>query len=191
MNYDILELSNNIKKKLKTKRFQHSVGVRYTAQALAMVYGVSIESAGVAGILHDCAKWMNEDELYQFCKSNKITISKDENISRFLLHSKVGAYIAQNEYNIMDNEILSAIRFHTTGKPDMTMLEKIIFSADYIEPGRKPVKELDIIRKECFSDIDIACGHILKNTIEYLNKESRPIDKGSLEAFEYYKRYTK
>lgn len=189
MKYDITHLTQEMKKKLKPKRYVHSVGVMYTAQALAMRYNVDIKVAGTAGILHDCAKEMNEEELFEFCNTIGISISEDENLSRFLLHSKAGAYLAKHRYEIYDDSIISAIRYHTTGHPEMTMLEKIIFSADYIEPNRKPINELDVIRKECFTDIDKASGHILKNTIEYLQEEKRHVDANSLEAYEYYKRY--
>lgn len=188
MKYDINDISEKLSCKLRKKRYIHSLGVMYTAQALAMRYEISVEDAGVAGILHDSAKEMKEDELIHYCNKHDIFISPDEYKAPFLLHGKAGAHIAAVRYGIEEEYILDAIRFHTTGRPQMTMLEKIIFTADYIEPGRKHFDSLQSIRKEAFVDIDRACALILKKTIDYLEEDSRKhIDNNSIEAYDYYK----
>lgn len=189
MKYDIAMLQADMKKRLKTKRYNHSVGVMYTAANLAMRYDVPLENAGVAGILHDCAKEMDNEELFSYCKKKKIILSDDEKNNPALVHSKVGAHIAIERYNIDDDEIINSIRFHTTGRPEMTRLEQIIFIADYIEPNRKIIPGLDIIRKNVYIDIDEACRMVLENTIDYLKSDNKTIDKVSLEAYEYYKSY--
>lgn len=89
-----------------------------------------------------------------------------------LLHAKLGAYYAREKYGVDDEDIRSAIEFHTTGRPAMSLLEKIVFVADYIEPNRKPLPEIDEIRNEAFSDIDASVAHILKNTLTYLDSGS-------------------
>jgi predicted HD superfamily hydrolase involved in NAD metabolism len=104
-----------------------------------------------------------------------------------LIHAKLGAKLAKEKYGVLEKEILSAIENHTTGKPDMTMLEKIVFSADYIEPGRKRIPGLDEIRNIIFIDIDEAVYLILKNTLEYLKTENKCIDQTSQWAFAFYK----
>lgn len=187
MKYDILSLQQDMKKKLKNKRYIHSVGVMYTAQNLAMRYGISLLYAGIAGILHDCAKEMDEEEQFQYCKKHDIEITDDEIMAPALLHSKVGAYIAREHYHIDDDSIISAIRFHTTGKQHMTRLEQIIYIADYIEPNRKQIPGLDIIRETVYIDIDKACTMVLDNTIKYLDEQGKHIDRYSLAAYEYYK----
>lgn len=188
MNIDIIELQTEMQKRLKTKRYNHSVGVMYTAANLAMRYDVPIIKAQVAGILHDCAKEMSNEELVRFCNKKKIELSADELLNPALIHSKAGAYIAKVKYCIEDDEIINAIRFHTTGKAGMTRLEQIIYIADYIEPNRKIIPGLDTIRKNVYIDIDHTCKMILENTIGYLKSEDKHIDKVSLEAYEYYKK---
>ncbi len=195
MKYNINDISESVSKKLKKRRYIHSIGVMYTAQALAMKHEVSLEDAGVAGILHDVAKEMDEDELLHYCNKHNIPISPAEKAAPYLLHGKAGAYIAKKKYGIGEEHILDAIRFHTTGRAQMTMLEKIIFVADYIEPGRKQYDNgsdssdtLYAIRKEAFTDLDRACALIMRRTIEYLKSDSdKHIDSTSIEAYEYYK----
>ena len=107
-----------------------------------------------------------------------------------LLHAKVGAYLAEYEYGVTDEDILNAIRFHTTGKPGMTMLEKIVFIADYIEPNRRMLKGLPRCRALAFENLDMAMYEILKSTLEYLcgQEETEGIDETTRSAYEYYKR---
>lgn len=201
MKYDINDFSERVSKKLKKKRYIHSLGVMYTAQALAMKYEISLEDAGAAGILHDIAKEMDGEELIAYCNRHNIPVSATEKKAPYLLHGKAGAHIAKKKYGIEEEYILDAIRFHTTGKPRMTMLEKIIFVADYIEPGRKQYSgntlsgcgsgysdTLNTIRKEAFTDLDRACALIMRNTIDYLKSDkNKHIDSTSIEAYEYYK----
>lgn len=190
MKYDIYDIQNELSEKLKKKRYIHSLGVMYTAQALAMRYDVSLEKAAFAGILHDCAKEMKDDELLRYCKKHNINVSSEEEHSPFLLHGKAGAYIAQTKYKVNDNDILDAIRFHTTGKPAMTTLGKIIYIADFIEPNRKPLEILPMIRKEAFCSLDKTCALILYYTIDYLGKNpDKHIDSNSKYAYDYYKDY--
>lgn len=191
---DIIELQEKLKSKLTEKRFNHTLGVRYTAAALAMRYGVDIEAASYAGLLHDCAKCMTDEELVKKCKKNHIDCTEVELRNGFLLHAKLGAYYAEEKYGIQDEEIISAIRYHTTGKPGMSILETIVFTADYIEPGRKPLAHLDDIRKMAFVDLDEAVYQILYHTLEYLQEgkktdsRGREIDSSTIEAYKYYKK---
>ncbi|MBE5936685.1 MAG: HD domain-containing protein [Lachnospiraceae bacterium] len=188
MCYNIVKYQKILEKSLKPKRYIHSIGVMYTAQNLAMRYNISLEKAGIAGILHDCAKEMDEDELFKFCKKKDIEITNDEIMSPSLLHSKVGAYIAKEKYEITDDDIINAIRYHTTGHADMSMLEKIIYIADYIEPNRKIIPGLDEVRKIVYIDIDKACRIVLENTINYLKESRKHIDNNSIDAYNYYTR---
>lgn len=186
----IYDIQDDLSKKLKKKRYIHSVGVMYTAEALAMRYEVPLTQAALAGMLHDCAKEMKDDELLHYCKKHKISISSEEEKSPFLLHGKAGAHIAQTKYDIDDNDILDAIRFHTTGKPAMTTLGKIIYISDFIEPNRRMLQILPRIRKEAFCDLNKACAMILYYTIDYLsNNPEKHIDSNSKYAFDYYKDY--
>lgn len=147
------------------------------------------QKAGYAGLLHDCAKYMSDGEMQKECGKNRITVSDAEKRQPSLLHAKLGACYARRKYGVDDRDIVEAIRWHTTGKPEMNTLEKIIFIADYIEPNRKMLPGMEQIRKASFEDLDLAMYLILKNTIAYLKEtqDEDKIDTNSMQAYEYYK----
>ena len=169
------------------QRYDHTKGVMYTAAALAMAYGCDLEKARVAGLLHDCAKCIPDEKKIKLCKKNKIEISEIESQAPFLLHAKLGAFLAKEKYQVEEEEILSSIRWHTTGKADMTMLEKIIYIADYIEPNREKAPNLAQIRQTAFQDIDECMYEILRDTLEYLGKNPKTLDPETKDAFEFYR----
>ena len=104
-----------------------------------------------------------------------------------LLHAKLGAFYAHEKYGVEDDDILSAIEFHTTGRPAMSLLEKIVFVADYIEPNRRALPEIEQIRREAFTDIDVSVVHILRNTLSYLSNENcGSTDEMSVMTYNYY-----
>ena len=177
-----------LKDRISNKRYLHSIGVGNTAACLAMRYGYSVGDAYLAGLLHDCAKGLSDDELIEVTKKAGILITPLEMDNPELLHSKAGSVIAKRDYGIEDKEILNAIYCHTTGKPGMTMLEKIIFVADYIEPCRAGLPGLDVIRKTAFSDIDDSIMLICRNTLDYLKRSGKAIDATTVETYEYYRR---
>lgn len=184
------EIIDILKKSLKRGRFEHSLGVAYTAANLAMCYGFDVNKAYRAGLLHDCTKYMDADEALSYCKKKGIIISDVEKDNpTALLHSKTGAVMARDKYKEDDEEILSAIRYHTTGKPAMTNLEKIIFIADYIEPGRKELPQMADIRKMAYTDLDKCLVMMYESIISYINKgpKSGAIDTTTIDAYEYYK----
>lgn len=187
---EFLHIERKLQDVLKKKRYTHTLGVRYTAAALAMCHGCSIEKAQMAGLLHDCAKGYSEEELLALATKYNLEISKAERKTPHLLHAKVGAYLAEHEYGVSEEEILNAIRFHTTGKPDMTVLEKIIFIADYIEPNRRMLDGLPQCRTLAFENLDMAMYQILKNTLEYLRRQDgmENIDETTQSAYEYYRK---
>ena len=122
------------------------------------------------------------------CKKEGIRISDIEKGNTALLHSKAGSVLARTKYGVSDPEILDAIRFHTTGRPGMTLLEKIIFISDYIEPGRNSAPRLDEIRKMAFADIDEALRMILSDTLRYLNGSGKEVDPMTQKTYDYYLR---
>lgn len=184
---DRTKMRELLEEKLTKKRYEHSIGVSYTAAAMAMVHGLNVEHAAIAGLLHDCAKCYSAEEKLKRCKKHKLSINKYEKKNPELLHAKLSAYYAKSRYQVEDADILSAITWHTTGKADMSALDKVIYIADYIEPNRKVLPEMDIIRKEAFEDLDKCLIHILKNTIEYLMQHDPDnIDSITLETYEYY-----
>ncbi|MGB8453860.1 MAG: bis(5'-nucleosyl)-tetraphosphatase (symmetrical) YqeK [Anaerocolumna sp.] len=193
MDYDIYTLQKKLSKIMTKKRLYHSLGVQGISLALAIQYGYDIDKANLAGLLHDCAKDMKNEELINECRKYNLPVTDVENRNGFLLHGKLGAYYTEHIYGVKDPEILSAINWHTTGKPDMTLLEKIIFVADYIEPSRssKRIPELNAIRRLAFTDLEKAVLEILNNTLLYLEKEGQEIDKLTVDAYDYYKRILK
>lgn len=186
------KIKKYLKKHLTKERYQHTLGVAYTAVAMAMRYNPDtsnaelIKRAEIAGLLHDCAKCMDNDKKIKICEKNNIPCSDFEISHPYLLHGKVGAYIAKNKFNILDEDILQAITWHTTGRPEMSLLEKIIFIADYIEPSRNPIPELDVIRQLAFVDIDKAMEKILSNTLKFLEKKGNPMDKMTQITYDSY-----
>ena len=185
-NYDIKEIKTKLQKDLEQKRYEHTIGVADTAFSLALRYGANPEKAYVAGLLHDCAKCFDHEKKMALCKKYDVELTKTEKENPFLIHAKLGAALAREKYGIQDPEILEAIKYHTTGKANMGLLEKIIFSADYIEPNRKMILGLEEIRKTIFNDLDKAIYIILLNTIKHLENKDQVIDPTSAEALAYY-----
>lgn len=185
--FDLSELKDKVKGHQSDKRFEHTVGVMYTAAALAMRYGADMEKALVAGLLHDCAKSFPSQAQLAYCEECGIPISEVERANPGLLHAKLGAYLAETEYDVDDQSVLDAIRFHTTGRPNMTLLEKIIYVADYMEPNRNQAPHLNQIRQLSFENLDIALREILKATLEYLKHNKTAIDPMTEETYQYYK----
>ena len=138
---DLEKIRCELKKQLKKERYIHTIGVMYTAASIAMRYGEDIEKAMTAGLLHDCGKFAPAGEQIRLCKKYELPLKESELEMPALIHAKLGAYLAKEAYKVCDGEILNAILYHTTGRPDMTMLEKIVFLADYIEPGRKMIPD--------------------------------------------------
>ena len=179
-------LRKQMEKVQDEKRYEHTLGVAFTAASLAMRYGADVKQAQVAGLLHDCAKCMTNEERLSICKKNKLEVTPVEKANPFLLHAKVGAFLAKEKYGIQDEEILSAVRCHTTGRPNMTLLEKIVFTADYIEPSRKTAPKLDEVRTMAFQNLDIALCKILSDTLNYLDTVDQEIDPMTKETYHYY-----
>lgn len=168
------------------KRFQHTLGVEFTATALAMKHDEVLLDAQIAGLLHDCAKCLSDEKLIKICVKNHLDISEVERRNPYLLHGKAGAVMAKSEFGIEDQNILNAIQYHTTGRPGMSKLEKIIFIADYIEPGRKEAPGLPEIRKLAFEDLDKTMIRILEDTLTYLKSGKGEIDPQTNETYQYY-----
>lgn len=186
--YDFIKMQKKLVKYLDEDRFAHTLGVMYTCASLAMVHGYDLEDAQVAGLLHDCAKCIPNKKKLKLCSQNNISVTAFEEEHPFLLHAKLGAYIARKKYDITDEEILSSITYHTTGRREMSLLEKIVYIADYIEPMRNKAPNLDKIRKLAFQDLDECLYEILKDTLEYLDENPQNVDNTTKEAFSYYKK---
>lgn len=184
---DRIKIRELLSEKMNPKRMEHILGVEYTATCLAMRYGVDLEQAALAGLLHDCAKHLSRDKKFEECERFGITINKFEKRNPELLHAKLGACYAKEKYGVEDEAVLSAIACHTTGKPHMSNLDKIIYIADYIEPNRNKAPKLPMLRKLAFENLDQCLLTILENTVEFLQGTSLAIDELTLETYEYYR----
>ena len=186
MTEELLELDEKLKQSLDKYRYDHTIGVMHTAACLAMKYDGNIRQAMIAGMLHDCAKCIPSAEKLKLCIQYHLEVSEAEKANPGLLHAKLGAYLAKNVYGIEDGEVLHAISVHTTGCPEMTLLDKILYIADYIEPGRKDTVNLPAVRKLAFCDLDACLYQILQDSLEYLRQKDRVIDSMTEQTFLYY-----
>ncbi len=178
------EILEKLKKPLNRKRFVHSVNVMNTSIELAKKYKEDVEKASLAGILHDCAKDIRGEQLLNMCKEFGIERDFVTRIQPELLHGPLGRKIAHRDYGIEDEDILSAIEFHTTGSENMSMLEKIIYIADLIEPKRnfRGVKKL---RRLTFRDMDAAIILSLDMIIKNVLKKGKLIHPNTINARNY------
>ncbi|PSL41234.1 putative HD superfamily hydrolase involved in NAD metabolism [Planomicrobium soli] len=173
-----------VKKRLPEKRFNHVVGVVDTATELAQRFDVPEPKAQVAAILHDVAKFSDRD----WMKSIIIEQNMDPLLLDYhaeLWHAPVGAYIAEKEFGVEDEDILNAIRYHTTGRAEMSDLEKVIYIADLVEPGRKfsGVEELRQLKEQ---GLDVMMEASIKHTIDFLTSKNQPVYPDSLKCYEHF-----
>lgn len=185
------EIQEKLKITLDELRYEHTLGVMYTAGCMAMSHGYEVKKAMLAGLLHDCAKCMTHEERLSLCKEHQAPVTESELKNKALLHAKAGAILAKIEYDITDEDILHAICVHTTGEPDMNTLDKIIYIADYIEPGRDKVPNLEIVRKLAYIDLDASMAQILCDTLSYLNTRGGDIDPTTELTYQFYEKYLK
>jgi len=171
---------------LKPKRMPHVLGTEREAVRLAERYGADITDARIAALLHDCTKKLDLDEQLALCEEYGIELDELERRALKLLHSKTGAAIARNVFGVKE-EICDAILWHTTGKPNMTLLEKIIYLADYIEPTRD-FDGVEELRKAVYEDLDKGLLMGLEETVRDMEERGNPIHRNTLEARDYYMR---
>ena len=169
-----------IRMNLKESRLQHTYRVAETAVAMARREGVDVRKAEIAALLHDCARNLPPEKLNSLVEELGLPDRYRDNVN--LSHSKVGAAFAGRLFNIDDREILDAISYHTTGRCRMTTLEKIVFLADAIEPGRD-YPGVEAIRDAAEESLDRGCLKSLEGTIEFLKAADKFIDNDTIEAF--------
>ena len=171
-------IKEELKQILSEKRYIHSIGVMEMAMELAQIYNIDIETAQIAGLLHDNAKEMTDDEMLQYVKENNIQISETEKNSVKLLHGN----IAKKKYGVSE-EIAKAIEYHTTTNPNMDTLAKIIYVSDKIELNRKTEKyDIEAERKLAKEDLDKAMLLIINDVTKYLIEQGKLIAIESIET---------
>ncbi|MFZ7986962.1 MULTISPECIES: bis(5'-nucleosyl)-tetraphosphatase (symmetrical) YqeK [Fusobacterium] len=177
MKYNFNELKEIVKSKMSLKRFTHTLGVVEMSEKLAKIYNANIQKCKVAALLHDICKEMNMEYIKNICKNNFINELSEEDLeNNEILHGFAGAYYVKNELGINDKEILNAIKYHTVGAKDMTLLEKIVYIADAIEYGRNYPSVVEI-REETFKNLDKGILMEIEHKEEYLEsigKKSHP-----------------
>lgn len=168
---------------LKAKRCAHVLGTAATAVKLAEKYGADAHRAEVAGLLHDCTKKLSMAEQLALCERYGIVLDELEKKALKLLHAKTGAALARDVFGV-DDEIYNAILWHTTGRPNMTALEKVIYLADFIEPTRD-FPGVDTLRRTVWEDLDRGLLMGLEMTVEEMQKMGNPIHVNTLTARDY------
>lgn len=174
-------IMEDLKRNMTQKRFAHTLGVMEFAVALAKRYGVDVEKAQLAAMVHDCAKDMPQDNQLNLARQFGILLDEISMAEKALIHAPLGAALAKIKYGIEDPAILRAVKVHTTGDPKMTPLDKVIFLADYIEPGRN-FPGVDRLRKVAFEDLDEAVIMACDSTIRYVIDRGRLLHPRMVEA---------
>ena len=182
--FTINEIKNYLKNNLEEDRYIHTLGVAETAKKLAKLYGIDEVKAEIAGLSHDVAKNMNKDEMMKVMKDNGIELSEVEKRNKSLWHSIIAPIVAKEKLFIEDEDILNSLRWHTTGKEDMTYLEKIIYIADMIEPSRD-FEGICEIRKVAFEDLDKGVLEGLTQSMEFLLSKNLLMDENTMKARNY------
>ena len=173
---------------LKPKRIPHVLGTEKTAVALAEKYGADVHKARVAALLHDSTKRLSMPEQLAMCEHYHIALDELEQKALKLLHAKTGAALARDVYGA-DDDIYNAILWHTTGRPNMTKLEKVIYLADFIEPSRD-FDGVDALRKVVWEDLDRGLEMGLAMTVEEMTEMGNPVHHNTLEALDYLRGHT-
>ena len=178
------KMEYKLKKALDHQWFEHTLGVEKTAREMARVFGVDEEQAALAGLLHDCAKCMPLERMLKAAKHEEIDPVMKE--SKALMHAVAGRCVARDVYNVEDETVLDAIRWHTTGRADMTPLDKIIYLADMIEPNRKPYPGLEALRALCMEDLDRAMHTALTMSLNHVREQGKTLHPDTMAALAAY-----
>lgn len=177
-------MKDKLKKALKPKRYQHSLGVAKTARILAQKYGANVEKAYIAGLLHDCAKLPEIKDQLKLAKKYGMEFDDVTMACPAVIHAPLGARHAKEEYGINDKEILDAIEYHTVGRADMTLMDKIIYVADMIEPTRD-FDGVEKLRKTAEKSLDKTLKACLKQSIVHNVKKGSVVHPNTLDAWNY------
>ena len=179
------EMTANLKETLTEKRFKHSIGVMETASYLAKKHGADVKKATIAGLLHDCAKNYPVDKMFSLCQEYGIELDPVIQKTTGLIHGLLGAEVAKREFGIDDPEIYDAIYYHTIGKPDMSLLTKIIYIADGIEPMRH-FDGVDDIRTLADTNLDKALVLQIDYTVKSVLSKGRLLHTNTVDTRNYY-----
>lgn len=162
-------------------RYFHSLRVLETATLLGNIYDVDLHKVKLAAIYHDCGKLVDRTNLLKMASKFDIILDNVMEYNLELIHGPLGSKIAEIEYGVRDIEVLDAIKYHTTGRENMTILDKIIYISDYIEPKRS-FKDVKKVREMAFENIDASILLAMENTIKFLIEEGKLIHPDTIKA---------
>lgn len=175
------QLKVELSTRMPVARYEHVLRVTETAQSLAAIYDVSVKAAEQSALFHDIAKFMDKEAL----RSILVEENLDERLLSFhheLWHGPVGAIIARREFGVEDEDVLQAIRYHTTGRAGMSTLEKVIYVADMIEPGRD-FPGVEKLRELANEDIHTAMGACIHQSVQFLVSKKIPVFPDSIDCY--------
>lgn len=181
-NNEIIEL---LQSRLSEKRFNHSIAVAEMSKTLASIYGADKDKAYLAGLVHDCMREADADEFDMFVSENNIQLSELESGSQNLWHAVLGAKFAETVIGINDNEVLNAIRYHTTGRADMSLLERVVYIADCTSADRQ-YNGVEAMRELAQTDLDKAVLSALNFCVEDLKRRNIVIHPDTLSAYNHF-----
>ena len=176
------EFLEEIKKRLNPDRLYHSLNVADEAKKLAKHYGADEQKAFTAGLLHDILKNTPDSELLQYFERNGIMLTETERASRKTWHAMAGAGFLRRELHVTDADILSAVRWHTTGRAGMTLLDKVLFVADFISADRD-YPGVERMREKAYVSLEDAMLEGLQFTINELVENAWPVHEDSIRAY--------
>jgi ribosome silencing factor RsfS/YbeB/iojap len=175
------EIKRKLKEMLGDERYKHSLSVQRMARELARIHGADEEKASLAGLVHDCAKWMSPFQSFRAAKRYGIQLNAIERNLTGTLHALIGGELAADLFGINDPEILSAIKSHTTGRAQMSLMDKILYVADYAEPLRE-YEGAAQVRKLAYKDIDLAMLEAIEQKVQHLLEKKTCIHPNTLAA---------
>lgn len=184
----IREIKEYIERNYSEKRKIHTEGVRVTAMELAHRYGADPAKAELAALFHDMYRGVSENSLNYYVKHLGLDEKYMNNCN--LAHGKIAAIVMKRDFEITDDDIVNAVSYHTTGRENMSLLEKIIYLADAIEPNRV-YPGVDELRKLANEDLDKACLSSLTNTINFVRASGKYLDEETVRAKEDLERKIK
>lgn len=180
-NSEFLEI---LKSRLTPQRLYHSICVAEQAKHLAEIFGGDAEKAYTAGLIHDIMRYEPPEKLIELIENDGQVLTESEKKITVTLHAVAGEVFLRKELNVTDSEILSAVRWHTTGKENMSLLEKIIYVADLTSEDREYPDVVEV-RAMAEESLEKTCLRGLSFTIEDNAKKSRPIHIDTVKAFNY------
>ncbi len=178
------EMIQRLQQNQNQRRFKHTLGVAAEAVRLAPLFKADPDKAYIAGLLHDCAKNFTPEQVSEYCRRYGVTLDPYCESEKALVHAFLGPTVARADYGVEDSEILDAIYYHTTGKPDMTRLEKLIYIADMTEPGRE-LEQSAQLREIVEHDADEALVYALDCSIKHVISKGGLIHPNSVLARNY------